>query len=151
VNDAEMHVTPPGINSISGLQEDVSWTPYLYEWDAASQAWVYVVGGSTFAQTAFSGSANSTLFTFGYGTEQQTFYILQAGYFRVADYVVWNQYNSTYDFEWAGTHIFDDSSGFGGSVYDNWCYFPPAGASPNTPRPAPPPANAPLPTPPHQA
>jgi len=143
-------VTPPLIYSISGLQEPVSWTPYLYQWDGASQRWVYAVRGATLAQTAFgkAGSGNSLMFLYGYGSMQNGFTVGTAGgWFRVADYVVWNQYPSTtYAWDWAGTHHFLYTSllGFGSAVYADWCYFPPVGAA--AARQAPPPADAAPPT-----
>lgn len=145
-------VSPPTIYSISGVQESVSWTPYLYLWDAASQSWLYVTHGATWQQTAFGagGSGNSLLFQFGYGSGSNGFYVsASGGYFQVWDYVVWNQYASTtYAWDPGGTHIFQRGTGILNlplADYANWCYFGSAGASAGAARPAAPVAGASLP------
>ncbi|MDX6545163.1 MAG: hypothetical protein QOG02_937, partial [Gaiellales bacterium] len=153
-NNPLVYVPMPNIYSLSGYQEAVQWTAYLYKWDAPSQTWQWVVTAPTYNLTAFNGdSGNAGLFQFGYGTDAASFTIYQAGYYRVADYVFWPQYND-YSFDWAGTHAFStgvsDYTGSESYVYDWWCYFPLAAAAANTATPTagagtPPPANTPLP------
>ena len=64
------------------------------------------------------------------------------------DLEITTQYVDTTEYDWAGTHIFDSFDGlFGHSSYDNWCYFPPAGAAATSARQTPPRADAPLPRP----
>jgi Ca2+-binding RTX toxin-like protein len=138
---AQIHVTPPQIYSISGFQEAVSWTPYLFKYDGTT--WQPVSHGSTFQQTAFNGSSgNSLLFLYGYGSMQNGFSVTDAGYYQVADYVTWNIYPNYYDFEWAGVHSFEGDPAygaiFGENTYAPWCYFAPVGAAANAAPPAPP-------------
>lgn len=118
----QIFVTSPQVQSISGDDESVQWTPLVYEFDFGTNTWQY---DNTFSTVnIFATYGGDQGFSYAFVTPStQTVNVYRTGFYRVADQVYWPQYGY-YTFEWAGEHMTDSD---GGIIETRtpapWCHY----------------------------